>query len=368
MAEAPGLGAGLTKSAVHAMPDIIPCVTVDLPGSGGALRRAPEDFRVDEIPAYLPSGAGPHLYVRIEKRGRTTRDALRALARILAVPERDAGYAGLKDRDAVATQWLSFPVERDPDPPALEAPGVKVLQISRHANKLRPGHVRANVFSIAVRGGDLDPARACAAALADRGLPNFFGPQRFGFEGRNAAVGRALLRGEPAPEANRAARDRFLRRLSISAYQALLFNRWLAERMADGLFARAIAGDVLKKLDTGGLFVCQDPEADSARVARFEVSPAGPMFGHELFAAAEAAREREEHLLAAEGMGPSDFLRGGDEARGTRRAARLRVAPALEPLDEGGGYRARFELPRGSYATVVMRELMKSEEALPEED
>jgi tRNA pseudouridine13 synthase len=351
---------------VSGAPAPLPFVTGELPGSGGALRASPEDFRVDEVPAYLPSGAGPHLYVRIEKRGRTTRDALRALARALGVPERDAGYAGLKDRDAVTTQWLSFPVAKDPDPRALEAPGLAVLEVSRHANKLRAGHVRANRFAVAVRGGAIEPARACAVALAERGLPNFFGPQRFGTDGGNAAVGRALLKDEPTPEARRAARDRFLRRLSISAWQSSLFNRWLAERLADGLFATALQGDVLKKLDTGGLFTCEDPAVDGPRVARFEVSPAGPMFGHKLRAAEGEAGAREARLLEAEGVGPADLLRGGGEAEGTRRAARLRVELALEPLPDG--YLARFELPKGSYATVVMRELMKVEGALPDEE
>ncbi|MFY3746211.1 tRNA pseudouridine(13) synthase TruD [Anaeromyxobacter sp. Red801] len=344
----------------------LPFVTADLPGSGGALRRAPEDFRVDEVPAYLPSGAGPHLYLHVEKRGRTTRDAVRELARALGVPERDAGCAGLKDKDAVTTQWLSFPVARDPDPAALAAPGLRVLEVSRHQNKLRTGHVRANRFTLAVRGGDLARARDCAGALAARGLPNFFGPQRFGAAGRNAAVGRALVTGERSPEAGRAARDRFLRRLSLSAYQSLLFNRWLAARMADGLFAAALAGDVMKKLDTGGLFTCEDPAADGPRVERFEISPAGPMFGHALRLAGGEAGAREARLLEAEGIALADFARGGGEAEGTRRAARLRVEVALEPLEDG--YRAAFELPRGAYATVVMRELTKAEAELPEED
>jgi len=343
----------------------LPFVTADLPGSGGALRASPEDFRVDEVPAYLPSGAGPHLYLRIEKRGRSTRDAVRELARALGVPERDAGYAGLKDKDALTTQWLSFPAARDPDPAALAAPGLAVLEVSRHANKLRPGHVRANRFALAVRGGELGRARACAEALLARGLPNFYGPQRFGAAGRNAEVGRALLRGERTAETGRAARDRFLRRLSISAYQSALFNRWLAERMADGLFAAALPGDVLKKLDTGGLFTCEDPAADTARVARFEISPAGPMFGHKLRAAAGEALAREERLLGAEGITLADFARGGGEAEGTRRAARLRVEVLLEGIADG--YRASFELPKGSYATVVMRELMKAEAELGEE-
>lgn len=350
-------------------PAPLPFVTADLPGSGGALRATPEDFRVDEVPAYLPSGAGPHLYVRIEKRGRTTRDALRAIAGVLGVPERDAGYAGLKDRDAVTTQWLSFPAAKDPDPRALEASGLTVLEVSRHANKLRPGHVRANRFAVAVRGGALAPARVCASALAERGLPNFFGPQRFGTDGGNARVGRALLTGEATPEARRAGRDRFLRRLSISAWQSSVFNRWLSERLTDGLFASAIRGDLLKKLDTGGLFTCEDPAVDGPRVARFEVSPAGPMFGHKLRAAEGEAGAREARLLGAEGVGHADLLRGGGEAEGTRRAARLRVELELEPLGDGAeGYLARFELPKGSYATVVMRELMKLEGELPDDE
>jgi tRNA pseudouridine13 synthase len=339
----------------------LPLVTADLPGSGGTVRAAPEDFRVDEVPAYRPSGAGPHLYLRIEKRGRTTRDALRALAGVLGVPERDAGYAGMKDKDAVTTQWLSFPVASDPDPSALAGPGLRILEVSRHGNKLRTGHVRANVFSIAVRGGDPARARAAAAALGERGLPNFFGPQRFGAAGRNAAVGRALLVGPDGPEVRRAARDRFLRRLSLSAYQAHLFNRWLAERIADGLFAAALRGDVMKKLDSGGLFDCEDPAADGPRVAAFEISPAGPMFGHRLRPAGGEALAREERLLAAEGIRLEDFARGGGEAEGTRRAARLPAAIAVE--HEADGYRLRFELPKGSYATVVLGELVKGDGA-----
>ena len=233
----------------------LPFVTADLPGSGGALRRTPEDFRVDEVPAYLPSGEGTHLYLRVEKRGRTTRDAIRALAAALGVPERDAGYAGLKDREAVTTQWLSFPVARDPEPTALESPGLRVLEVSRHGNKLRPGHARGNRFALTVRGGDLERARAAAAALATRGFPNFFGPQRFGAAGRNAVTGKALLLGQRTPEAGRAARDRFLRRLCISAYQSELFNRWLTERLADGLFAAALAACHRASHDTGAATV-----------------------------------------------------------------------------------------------------------------
>jgi len=318
------------------------------------------------VPAYEPAGAGPHLWLLVEKRGRTTRDAVRDLARALSVAEREAGYAGMKDKAAVTVQWLSFPVARDPDPASLAGEGLRVLRASRHGNKLRPGHARGNRFEVVVRGGDAVRARACARALAERGLANFFGAQRFGVEGRNAAVGRALILGRTdEPEARRASRDRFLRRLSLSAWQAELFNRWLAERMADGLFDRALPGDVMKVLASGGIFVCEEPAADGPRVAAFEISPAGPIFGHKMRQAAGPAREREERLLAAEGVAAADLRRGGGEAEGTRRPARLPLAVELEELE--GGYRARFELPAGSYATVVLGELTKSGDAPSEE-
>jgi tRNA pseudouridine13 synthase len=322
---------------------------------------------VEEIPAYLPQGAGPHLWLQVEKRGRTTREVVQALASALGVPEREAGFAGLKDKQAVTTQWLSFPVARDADPAALGGEGFRVLAASRHQNKLRAGHLRGNRFRVVVRGGDPARARAAAEALAARGFPNFYGPQRFGAEGDNAAVGRTLLTGRlDSPQVRRAARDRFLRRLCISAYQSLLFNRWLAKRIADGLFARALLGDVMRRLPAGGLFTCQDPALDQPRLERFEISHAGPMFGHKMPPAAAEAAAREARLLQAEGIALPDFARrGGGEAEGARRAARLPLAIDLEPLPEG--YAARFELPPGSYATVVLGELVKGEApALPE--
>jgi tRNA pseudouridine13 synthase len=340
-------------------PGPLPLVTTDLPGSGGTIKASPEDFRVDEIPAYAPAGSGPHLWLHVEKRGRTTRDVVRDLARRLGVQERDVGVAGLKDRQAVTTQWLSFPVARDPDPASLDGEGFRVVAASRHGNKLRTGHSRGNRFSIAVRGGDAARARATADALAARGLPNFFGAQRFGAAGTNARLGRSILQGSADPEARRASRDRFLRRLAISAWQSSLFNAWLAARMADGLLGRALPGDVMKKLDSGGIFPCTDPEVDQPRVDRFEISPAGPMFGHALAPASGVPGEREAAVLAADGIAVADLARGGGEAEGTRRAARIPVAVAIEPID--GGYRASFDLPRGSYATVVMGELTRAD-------
>jgi len=344
----------------------LPLVTADLPGSGGRIKVSPEDFRVDEIPAYEPSGAGAHLWIRVEKRGRTTRDVVRVLAARLGVSERDAGYAGLKDRAAVTTQWLSFCVARDPDGTTLGGDGFAPLEITRHDNKLRTGHLRGNRFTITVRGGDAARALACARALRARGFANFFGAQRFGAAGRNADLGRALLLGRDDAESRRAGRDRFLRRLVLSAWQSRVFNTWLGERLRDGLFDVAIRGDVLKKLDSGGLFTCAEPSVDTPRVARFECAPTGPMFGHKMRAAEGEALAREERLLAAEGVSAADLARGRGETEGTRRAGRLPLDVAITAHEDG--YRAAFELPRGSYATVVLNELTKSDLQLDEPD
>ena len=182
---------------------MLPYFTADLPGIGGVLRTTDEDFRVDEVPAYEPSGAGEHVFARIEKRGLTTPHAVKAIARALGVRERDVGVAGMKDRYAVTTQWVSLPPPVTPEAVrALAIDGVKVLEAIRHGHKLRTGHVRANRFKLRVRGVDPDAierARAILARLAEApGAPNFYGEQRFGRDGDNAAKGRALLaeRGE----------------------------------------------------------------------------------------------------------------------------------------------------------------------------
>jgi tRNA pseudouridine13 synthase len=164
-----------------------------------------------------------------------------------------------------------------------------------------------------------------------------------------------------APEARRAARDRFLRRLAISALQSELFNRCLSARIADGLFSSALDGDVLKKRETGGLFVCEDPAADGPRVASGEVDPCGPLPGHELYAARGTALAREESVIAASGIDARSFAAGGDEARGARRPYRVPVEGlSVRALDgDPSALVFDFALPKGSYAVAVLREAMK---------
>ncbi|MBX5484638.1 MAG: tRNA pseudouridine(13) synthase TruD [Myxococcaceae bacterium] len=333
----------------------LPLLTSDLPGTGGSLKTVPEDFEVEEIPAYAPSGEGAHLYLWIEKKGRDTQEVARALARTLGIGERDVGYAGQKDRQAVTRQYFSVPAQSEPRLPAFSLPGVRVLSARRHGNKLKNGHLRGNRFRIRIR----DPKRPEAAApVLDRlsrvGVANFFGEQRFGRAEDNAELGRKLILGERLARAPNA----YQRKLYLSAFQAQLFNRALAERVAQGTLGKALQGDVLRREDSGGLFVCTDPAADQPRVDGWEVSPAGPMFGPKMVRAAGDVLRFEESLLAEAGVTLEDFRRGRGETEGARRPYRIRLMDA-QVKQEGTDLLLTFTLPKGSYATVVLAEVMK---------
>jgi tRNA pseudouridine13 synthase len=232
---------------------------------------------------------------------------------------------------------------------------VSVLWARRHGNKLRTGHLKGNRFRLRLRGvKDVGAAREAFSRLVARGVPNYFGEQRFGRERDNADRGKVLLLGQRLPQRP----DRFQRKLYLSAFQSRLFNKALAARLRAGTFDQALLGDVLRKEDTGGLFVCEAPEVDGPRVAAFEVSPAGPMFGPKMTPSAHGVAEAESALLAEEGVTLSDFQRGGGETEGTRRPYRVRIGnPEFSP--EGEDLVLAFELSKGAYATEVLAELLK---------
>ena len=319
------------------------------------LFESPEDFRVDEEPLYAPVGEGGHTFVRIEKRDRTTEEVARWLAREADVRSREVGYAGRKDRFAVTTQWLSVP-GLDPERALeLHSPGVRVLEAARHPHKLRTGHLRRNRFEIAVRdiSDELaERARSRLDEMTQRGAPNRFGAQRFGARGDNAERGRRLLAGEWAP------RDRRRARFLLSALQAAVFNQVLAARPA---LDRLERGDVAVVCESGGLFLVEDPDAEAPRAAAFEISPTGPIFGTRVIEPCFAVAERERAALRAHGVA-EDGVRPprGIRLRGARRP--LRVRP--ESVDfawAGGEATLRFALPPGSYATVLLEELLRPE-------
>lgn len=333
-----------------------PVATADLPGTGGTIGREPEDFRVDEIPAYSPSGEGEHRYVRIEKRLTTTPDAVRIIAEAAGVEPRDVGYAGLKDKHAVTTQWLSLP-RKSVDPGAWALPStIRVLESSFHANKLRTGHLSGNRFAIRVVDVVSD-ASGCAAKvlsrLTEHGVPNYFGAQRFGRGGEN--LPRAL---EWIRERAKRRLNGFLLKLYPSVVQADVFNRYLTLRLSEGL-APLYDGEVVRLEGSSAVFCVEEAEQELPRLLRREIHRTGPMLGPKMRPARGEPARLEAEATDATGLDDAALETLGRFAPGTRRD--LLVYPRDARLEvEGSRLLVEFALPAGSYATVVIREFTRS--------
>ncbi len=333
------------------------------------LKERPEDFVVEEIPAYAPSGAGGHVYVRFTKTDRTTLDAVRMIARALSCDPRAAGFAGMKDRRAVTTQTMSLEVPRGIDPvdlvrraQALSLEGITVHEAALHGNKLKPGHLAGNRFAIVLRNVAADRVAEVTGVLARvgaEGVPNAFGAQRFGASGDNAKRALAWLRGQERPP-----RDPRIQRLLWSSLQSEVYNAVLARRVGDGSWTTALEGDLLKVRASGGLFVCADVQTDRARAASGEVSATGPIIGARMrWPSGEP--EAIERSVASTVLG-DDFDLGKTRSlgEGSRRALRLWVEGLRWEVGEPSNrnpvgnastcIRVYFVLPKGAYATTVL--------------
>jgi tRNA pseudouridine13 synthase len=345
-----------------------PLWTKDLPGIGGRVKARPEDFQVEEIPVYEPSGQGHFLYLWIEKTGMGAEYFNREISRRLAISVGEIGCAGLKDRQAVTRQMISVPDYAEARLETLDGGGIKLLQVNRHGNKLRPGHLRGNRFQVLIRDPDscaaqrIDPL---VAVLNTQGFPNFYGPQRFGREGDTLRLGMALLRSETGQQRPRP--TAFLRKLALSAAQSAFYNHYLAARIEAGLFREVLEGDVMTKRPFGGLFVVKDRNVEQRRMESLETVPAGPIFGRKLFPAAAVAAAREMTALEDCGVSPAAFDGFGKLLQGTRRA-NIVYPQDLVASTETEGLGLTFTLPTGSYATVLLREIMKAEQVLTTEE
>lgn len=349
-----------------------PFLTADLPGIGGRIKSYPEDFEVEEIPAYQPSGKGDFLYLWIEKRDLGAEFFVRQVAKRLGIAATEVGTAGLKDRHAVTRQMVSVPATVEARLVRLDGDGIRVLAVYRHTNKLRPGHLYGNRFRVLIRDpvlsrttdqGEGMPVLASLISRLQRdGLPNFYGPQRFGRGGETVRTGLALLHGKPPPTAAAGQRSKvrssFLRKLALSAAQSALFNHYLSRRLQDGLLRRVLSGDVMAKWPFGGMFIAEDVAREQARFDARETVTAGPIFGRKTFAATGVAAEREEATLTAAGLTRASFRGFGKLLQGTRRH-NLVYVDDLTADTEPQGVRLTFTLPAGSYATVLLREIMK---------
>lgn len=317
------------------------------------LRSQPDDFIVDEIPEGSFAGEGDHTLLLIEKRLRTTDDVLHELSRITGLPGRDLGYAGRKDKNAVTRQWFSVPHLDLKTARELDLMTGRVLAVDRHTHKLRMGWLRGNRFEIVVREVAQSEARRAQELLEqilERGLPNRFGPQRFGLGGRNVEKGAAILRAD---------RLRIQRRtawLLVSAVQSAVFNEVLARRPFP--LDQVILGDVAIEHKTDDLFIVEDLELDQPRAAAFEISPTGPIFGTKMKRPAGAVATLESAALASFGLSDLNDVSPprGIKLFGHRRPLRIKLA-SVDFLWRDGAVYLRFELPAGSFASTLVEEL-----------
>lgn len=417
----PGVTAGATPAALYRSEGV--------PGIGGVLKQREDDFLVDELPLYPPSGEGEHLMLFVEKHGLSTSYMIGMLARHFGVRESDIGYAGLKDKTAITRQHVTVhaPGKRMEDFPDLRDDRVRILWAEMHDRKMRRGHLAGNGFSIRVRGvhpQSVLHAHKTLGILERMGMANSVGEQRFGQWNTNHRIGRALVLGEaqeacdlllgPTPDGHTdesreayAAGDyagalnkmphsaqgerrvldalvqgkpprRAIERLGrnetgfmVSALQSAIFNGVLRERMRAGTLDTLMEGDVAVVHGAGRTtFVVSAEEAGSSeladRLARLEVSPTGPLWGPSMRTASGEPGRMEAEAIEQFGLTLEDLARFAKRHRGSMDGDRrpLRV-PLVYPQVEGGAdahgtyVRCGFELPRGSFATEAMAEVMK---------
>jgi len=407
----------------HAVdPSRLAYLTADEPGIGGRLKTRPEDFLVDEVPLVEPTGEGPHLYLVVEKQRRLTTDIVRILSQHFRVPMTDIGFAGLKDKHAITRQVVTVE-NADPDKVATFSDDhIRILSAERHRNKLQRGDLVGNRFAIKLREIDAAQvihARRIMQRLEREGVPNFYGEQRFGYRLQNHELGRLLLLGQwqefldrmlgdprpsDAPPA-RAAREayergdyaealaqwrtvhRFERQavgplsrgappadavngidatqrfLLVSAFQSAIFNQVLDQRLRAGRFGTMLCGDIAFTHATRRFSEVTDPEAAQPAYDRGEISPTGPVWGRRMQRARGEVDQWERDALREAGLDESQLRTGEYQPDGNRRALRMILHDVHTDAgaDEHGPYvRVQFQLPRGCFATTVMRELMKT--------
>ena len=328
----------------------------DLPPIRGKLGTLPEDFQVDEIPAYKPSGTGSHRYVLVKKKLLTTPELVHWVAKAAGVQEATVGNAGMKDKYAVTTQWLSVPLPcRETE--TWELPeSVEILEEGLHTNKLRTGHLHGNRFTL--RLVDLDPDdKIRFQSLWSRiegGIFNSFGEQRFGRGGANLQKALSWLNGQSQLRGPKA---RFLRKLNVSVVQSEIFNRYLIRRIEASLEG-PILGEVLRLKGSGSCFIVKNPADEQPRWTAGDTLPTGPMVGSRVHPAAQddaLALERAATLDVCREPGKIERLNA--EADGTRRDLLLFLGQTGFEWVNDQSLRISFELPAGAYATQVLREL-----------
>ncbi len=330
------------------------------PDVSGVMRQSPEDFFVDEIPAFEPDGEGQHVLLHIEKRNSNTEWLAKRLARHAGVKPSAVSYAGLKDRNAVTRQWFSIDLAGAEEPEWSELEGeegeesLRILQAVRHRRKIRRGALRGNRFRLRIRelDGDIDALRERLQVIAEQGVPNYFGEQRFGHGFNNLQRAQGLLAGEFR------VKDRHKRGLYLSAARSLIFNRVLSSRVEQGSWNRLLPGERVMLDGSERHFEYDEADAElAARLSAFDIHPSGPLWGRKGWRPEAEALAIEEPILSEMGEWCEGLERAGLDY--ARRALRLAVRE-LEWSIDGDVLEIAFALNAGAYATTVLRELIRT--------
>ncbi|MFB6344421.1 MAG: tRNA pseudouridine(13) synthase TruD [bacterium] len=402
--------------------DELPYLLEEIEPFEAVLEQRAADFRVEEIPLYEINNEGPHLYFEVRKRNLSTDRAVSILEEQLNVDDNfEIGFAGRKDKNAVTTQRMSLEHAEPEDLDAVTHVKLDVTPLGYHRNKLQPGHLKGNEFTVKLRVSsatpNIDTIRDRQQQLIEKGVPNYFGPQRFGLRQDTSKLGEYMVKdnlsefiqqyfGRPSeqePSECREARVLFeqdqyeaamdawpkqysnkrrglaawidtgkaepvlsaiskqRRQLFVSAYQSQLFNELLADRIPQ--IDRVKRGDIAKKMDTGGMFEVKQPEAEQPRADTFDISPTGLLPGRDPWYASHQPGEREQDLLDRHDLSEEDFdtvsyLRSSGERRTFR--FNLEAEPPESGTDQHGPFvKLIFRLPSGCYATVFLREVLR---------
>lgn len=303
---------------------------------------------MEELLGFAPAGSGQHVLLKVRKRDANTQWVARELARVCGCRPFDVGYAGLKDRHALAVQWFTVPRTRLEDWTTVRGEGFEVLEAHAHTRKLPRGALEGNRFSIRIRDAQVDDALLATrlADIAARGVPNYFGEQRFGREGANLT----RITADPKDLAPQE------RGFVLSAARSLVFNAVAAERVLEGSWARLEAGDIANLDGRGSVFsAVPDPSLDE-RCHRLEIHPTGPLWGRGTPGSGDRINALEQAVAARFPDACALTERAGMEQE--RRALRLAVRE-LQWSRDSSGILLSFRLTRGGFATTVLREILE---------